>query len=112
MWVRATAARGLASIGDLRAVPALITALGDRRRYVRGVVAWALGSLGDGRAVQPLIGLMQRSTTANVRIDSARALGQLGAVKAIEVLAPVLQDQDLDPGLRRAVDEALRRIGA
>ncbi len=57
-WLGPKAARALASTGDERAVEPLLSALGDRREYIRKAAAEALGKLGDSRAIEPLSAAM------------------------------------------------------
>jgi HEAT repeat protein len=53
--VRATAAKVLGEIRDVRAVEPLVAALTDSDRLVRWAAADALGELKDTRAVEPLM---------------------------------------------------------
>src|SRR3990167_2076669 len=53
--VRVIVLQLLADIGDVRAVDALINALGDKEYKVRANAVVALGEIGDTRAVEPLI---------------------------------------------------------
>jgi phycocyanobilin lyase subunit alpha len=57
--LRRNAARALGKLGDRRAVPALIEALGCVDFYVREAAAQALEGLGDPQAVPALIQLLQ-----------------------------------------------------
>jgi HEAT repeat protein len=102
--VRASAARALAEIGDIRAVEPLIANLEDV-----GTAAYALGQLGDPRAVEPLINTLGNKDW-HVRRAAAHALGQLGDPRAVEPLVAALNDGHKN--VRVAAAEGLGKLGA
>lgn len=136
---RIAALKALAEARDREAVPAIIVLLSDEDDSVRKHAARALGRIGDlsgaeplaqalaneehpdvlqaverslvriGRAsVSPLMELVD-SPRVEVRVGAIRALGRLGAAKAVDVLVWGLSDRD--PDVRAAAVAALRRIG-
>lgn len=76
---RLAAALALARRKDLRAVPALMAALGDRNTIVQGVVASVLGKLGDQRAKPALEGLLGSTKSGFLRSQLKEALLALAA---------------------------------
>lgn len=76
---RLAAALALARRKDLRAVPALMAALGDRNSIVQGVVASVLGKLGDQRAKPALAGLLGSTKSGFLRSQLKEALLALAA---------------------------------
>jgi len=63
----------LGNLGERRAVPALIEALGDRSALVRGHAAWALGRLG-GEAARTALQVrleIEHDSTARAEIEAA-----------------------------------------
>ncbi|NDJ53571.1 MAG: HEAT repeat domain-containing protein [Chloroflexi bacterium] len=97
-WVRALKDKDqrLAAIQSLmemgpEAVPALITALEDRNRFVRESAAHVLGHSRDRRAVLPLCAALADSEAA-VRQVAAYALGRLNDVRAVPSLMFALRD--------------------
>jgi HEAT repeat protein len=100
---------------DLRAIEALIIALGDENKEVRFTAADVLVAIGTS-ALEPLISVLKNSSNFRVRGMSAIALGKIGDTKAIEPLIDVLlEDEDpaSDPHqfVKRAVASALEDIG-
>ena len=77
--VRVQAALVLGKLGDTRAVPPLIKALGDANKTVRGIAASALGQLGDASAVDPLRGLLKREGDPFVKGQAEKALASLSS---------------------------------
>jgi hypothetical protein len=88
---RIAAAVSLGRLGDERAVPPLIRALGDKSPVVRGVAASALGHIGDARAIAPLERLLSDPS------DAVRA-------RAREALQLIREKQARAAGGGRAVD--------
>lgn len=75
---RSHAAESLGTLGDLRAVPALIHSLSDQYRLTRAYAARALGKLGDVLALEPLLRVMRSEDEFfGVRAEAAEALGKL-----------------------------------
>jgi hypothetical protein len=77
--VRVQAALVLGKLGDNRAVPPLIKALGDANKTVRGIAASALGQLGDSSAADPLRSLLKRETDPFVKGQAEKALASLSS---------------------------------
>jgi HEAT repeat protein len=129
--VREAACEALATLGDPRAVPSLVGALGDDYWPVRRAAAEALGGLGDTRAVEPLLAALEAELTHlagaavpvrfghtdfpglqdswTVRRDIAIALGKLGDSRAVGALVDALRDDR--SWVRRYAAEALGKIG-
>jgi hypothetical protein len=76
--VRLQAALLLGKVGDRAAGPALIKALGDDNRLVRGMAAQALGRVGAGEGAGPLKGLLEHERDGFVRREAEKALASLG----------------------------------
>jgi len=91
--VRERAAVSLGNIGDKRAVPSLIEALGDSESGVRRETAKALGFIKDARAVPSLVEALSDGDT-NVRLYAAYALGEIKDAAAVPVLLKALSDPE------------------
>jgi phycocyanobilin lyase subunit alpha len=100
--LRRNAARALGKLADLKAVPALIQALGCADFYVREAAAQSLETLGDPGAVPALIALLQNQTPGTLPAleppqlvqpyDAIlEALGSLKATVAAPFIEPFLQ---------------------
>lgn len=135
--VRSHAAQALGRIGDPRAVDYLVTLLQDNVKAVREDVARALVILGEAAlprlraslrhedwlvrlhavealgkmrvpdVVEDLLSVMFNDRDAAVRVDAARALGEIGDARAVEFLLTAMKDRDIRP---KAI-EALGKIG-
>ena len=106
-------AKLLGEIGDIKAVPILITALKDdnlfqTKPFSRICTAKALGKLKDTRATFPLIEVLS-SDWDEARKAAAWALGEIQDLAAIEPLAKVLQDENRK--VRAIAQAALLKIG-
>jgi hypothetical protein len=77
--VRVQAALVLGRLHDPRAVAALIKALNDPNKTVRGIAAQALGQLADASASDPLRQLLKREADPFVRSQAEKALAGLAA---------------------------------
>lgn len=104
--VREEAAAGLAAIGD-SAIPSLVNALRHEEWLVRLHAVEALGKTRSPQAVEPLLSVLFNDHDSAVREDAARALGEIGDVRAVEYLATLVHD----PALRTVAIEALGKIG-
>jgi HEAT repeat protein len=86
---RQAATAALGTLGDARAVPALVQLLRDVR--LRRFAVGALGRIGDRRAVEPLLALLRGDRFISVREAAARALGEIGdrrvATRLVALLA-------------------------
>jgi len=126
--VQKGAAKALGEIGDERAVEPLIEALrhiyypdhiGWEDRYMgefddwigdmhlQGVVERALVKIGEP-AVEPLIQAL-KDGYSHVREGAAKALGEIGDIRAVEPLIQALKDEDSD--VRKIAAEALGKMG-
>jgi hypothetical protein len=70
----------------------------------------ALGASGDLRAVEPLIDLLERSDSLEVKIHVCDALGRIGDPRAIDPLIAKLQDRDEDFYVRKKAAYTLYAI--
>lgn len=108
--------RGLAAdaAGILRldqAVPSLIDALTDRRKYTRIFAAKALGRVGEDRGAVSALGNMVEDPDDDVRLAAVEALAALGALS--RPVVPIIAQQ-LEGGhskIKEAASRALARIG-
>ena len=88
-----TAPCAIPTIGDTRAVDALIGGLLGPNWMVRRHAAEALGKIGDPRSAEALIQSLQDEDWL-VRRNAAESLARLGAKQAIEPLLPLLEDEN------------------
>jgi HEAT repeat protein len=107
--VRAASIYALGVTRDERAVPILISRLGDDDKAVRRISARALGKIGDPSAVEPLIATMKnRLEPLSVRCVAANALGMLGDIRSA---CPLMQASEAEHGaLRASAINALRHM--
>jgi hypothetical protein len=98
----------LGNLGDRRATPLLVDALGDRAPETRIYAALALGRLGDPQAVPPLIQVFS-TDERDVRKAAAYALGEIHDPRALPALAGALSDPIADIRYNAAI--ALARYG-
>lgn len=94
-------------MGDERAVPALIEALSDKDEWVRFGAMIVLAKMGEP-AVKPLIDVLMHPNRV-VRESAAETLGRIGDRRAVEFLAPLLNDTH--DGVRCQAAVALGRMG-
>ena len=71
----------------------MISALGDKERYVRRAAAEALGKLGDVRAVEPLISVLGDIDADACRM-AAESLGKFGDKRAVGPLITALEPRE------------------
>ncbi|MDX8413894.1 MAG: HEAT repeat domain-containing protein [Mariprofundales bacterium] len=92
-WSRSYAARALGTLGGIRAVSGLITALQDDDKRVRSDAAEALGKIGDSQATQPLFSAL---TDPNwlVRESASSALATFSDQEIIDKLTHFLDSDD------------------
>ena len=103
----------MGELGDIKAVPILITALKDdnlfqAKPFSKICAAKALGQLKDTRATFPLIEILS-SDWDEARKAAAWALGEIQDLAAIEPLIQVLQDENRE--VRDIAQAALLKIG-
>lgn len=138
--VRRQAVRSLETIGESPAVEALIRALDDTDPFVVRLAARALGGLGDHSATGPLMESYESDPHPFVAAEIAIALGRLpesrykdfyltrltdssaavrrAAVQALSALGSrdsyehlrYLAERDDDPSVRRAAEDAAKRL--
>ncbi len=111
--IRAYAAEGLGSIGDVHAIAPLIGALSDENTTVRRFAISSLGHLRDERAVDVLIPFIH-DEEPDMRCAAVVALGELGLTptppsQVIEAL--IASMADADRAVCSAAVVALGRIG-
>jgi HEAT repeat protein len=108
--VQHTAATALGTLGDLRAVDALIQVLANPNASLqaRRPAIHSLGQLGDPRAMPALIEALGESDSS-LRWGAAWALGELGDARAVESLHHLLEIEQ-DEGVRRTVLAALSKL--
>jgi HEAT repeat protein len=102
----------LGRIGDHRAIPALIDALGDSDEKIRYHAAQALVDIPDQRAFEPLMQHLQDSD--NMVVSSAiGALGTIGDRRAVESIIPFLVKKRAwdQAGIRDSAAVALGNLG-
>ncbi len=105
--VRSYAARGLANIGDIRAVTSLMDSLGDQYEDVQESVVRALVSLKEGINIDSLVSLLKNENPV-LRRNSIMVLGALGTSHVVSTISFALKDDDVR--VRRAVVKALSSI--
>jgi HEAT repeat protein len=98
----------LGNLGDRRATPLLVEALGEKDVETRLYAALALGRLRDPAAVPPLLTVFANDER-DVRKAAAYALGELGDPRAVPPLEAALNDPIADVRYNAAV--ALARFG-
>jgi aminopeptidase N len=102
---------GLAALRDERATSHLLswTKYGRPTRVRRAAIL-ALPKIDDGRKTREALEDLLGDSDPHLRIDVARALGEIGDVKARGALRDQLEI-DLDPRVRRRLREVLRDLG-
>ncbi|WP_135663692.1 HEAT repeat domain-containing protein [Halorhabdus rudnickae] len=104
------AVRVLGKIGDERAIETLVDFIdGDGDPALQRVTLQALGEIGDHEATQAVANRLA-AENSGVRSAAARALGLLGDTRAIDPLADVLDEDDVDE-VRASAAWALTQIG-
>ena len=107
--VRLTSAQALGSLGDPRAVDALLAALrSDSDAGVRKMAAWALGEIEDARAVDGLSEAVRSDRDVEVRAMSAWALGEIESPQGVPALGAALRDSSVE--VRRMAVWALGEV--
>jgi HEAT repeat protein len=104
--VRTIAVIALGQIGDPAGAPAVRTEASSRLAVDQAIAIRILGKLRDRESV-PLLTERLRSTSGEVRIAAADALGEIGDWSATLPLIEALND----PWARRAAAVALARLG-
>ena len=108
--VRRNAARALGKMGDTGLANALIAHMKDHPDLIEEETVEALGEM-ENQAAVPELAKLLRSPRSSLRRASAKALGRLGSMEAIDALRGAASEVG-DPDLRRASLQALRALGA
>ncbi len=107
-FVQKHAVRALAEIGDARAVPRLVEALGRGDALLEGEILAALPAF--GAAARPALEERLRHPRAAVRARCAEGLARLGFAESAPAIAPLLDARE--PGVRQAAAAALGQLQA
>jgi len=95
-------AYALHRVEDARAVPALLSLLGDSHPYTRAFAARGLGALKEAAApAVPVLLPLVTGSDRLVAIEAIRALGRLGDARAAPALLAMARAPKADPTLRR-----------
>ena len=110
--VHVAAARTLGRVGDVTAVPVLITSLNDRNDQVRSTAASALGEIGNSAqtAVPTLINMLTMEAHDKVRRDVVLGLAGIGTPDALNALIEAIFN-DESRLVRKEAVLGLSRIG-
>ena len=109
-------AKAIQMLGDLRAndaTPVLVQYLFLRTTdpNMKQLILASLGKIGDTRAAQPLIEFLHRDLDPATRGTAIFALGEIGALESVDVLARIAQ-ADSDQTVRRLAGEAKTKVEA
>ena len=96
------AANALRDVGDARAVPLLVPALGDPLFTVRNTALRALTSY--GAAAEPALLELLAASDRTVRRQAIRGLGAAGTSRSLKALRAL--ERDADPAVRRDAERA------
>ncbi len=117
--LRRNAARALGKLGDMRAVPVLISCLECPDYYLREAAVQALESLAAGNSVGPITALLSGGLEAAVEVPGKphlaqpynailEALGSLGDSQSVKVIEPFLEHTV--PQVKNAAARALYQL--
>ncbi len=107
-WLRITACDALGELGDTRAVPHLIEALGDEE--ARWAAIDALARIGSTKALKPLSSLL-RDPRPEVRIEVVAAFGRFSDERILPLLES-LEQKDPSSDVRTRASEVRRDLAA
>lgn len=99
----------LGQMRDPRTIEPTIRALKDKSHRVRSAAAWSLATAGTSKGVEPLAEVLKQDPDASVREAAARALGNLGDIRATPALAGALAETNMM--IRGVAVVSLRKIG-
>ncbi len=105
------AAWGLGRIGDERALEALRRGLNARYRSVQAHCARSLGSLGDKTVLPTLLDRLVTEQDVGLQMAFAAALGQLGAMEAIDPLLALLRASNTEDAQMEFTLAVARLVG-
>lgn len=105
----ATAARMLGTIGDARAVPELVHALGSAHESTRAAAAGALGEIRSPDAAEALWQSAESDSSSVVRGWAIFAYAVSAGQPAQEALVEALEDEDVE--VRRGAAAGLAEVG-
>jgi HEAT repeat protein len=109
--IRAGIAKVLGKIGNNGTKEDLINALKDESKKVQVWVNFALYKLGITQKLDTLISwLKDKDEDLEIRIEAAKALGETGDRRVIELLTNIAKDEEEQTVLRDEVIEALYKI--
>lgn len=106
--VRLRAARALGVLGDVKAVPALVEALGHSDDLIAGEAADALALIGEA-ALPALVDALSNQDS-HVRWHAAKSLSQMANPRAADALISALNDDDF--GVRWFAAKGLAAMGS
>ncbi|MGE0451017.1 MAG: HEAT repeat domain-containing protein [Vicinamibacterales bacterium] len=101
-------AAALAQVEDPRALPALLTLLGDAHPYTRAFAAKGLGAMKGDAAAAPLVPLVAGEDRA-LAIEAIRSLARLRALSAAPAVLKLVQAPKTEPHVRL---EAVLALGS
>lgn len=97
----------LVPIGDMRALPHIVAAMGDEDDQVYEVATWGASEFGE--AAIPLLMDALKSSNARLRAKSAEAMVKIPFLDITQLMVNLLQDTDAE--VRRVALFALGNIG-
>lgn len=100
--LRAEVLRALGALGDERAAPDLLTALGAEDRIVEVAAVQALARLGDTDTVPHLVRFLDGTRDPELRASTLLALGRIGGRQAEQALSALRPPRSADLGERTA----------
>jgi len=111
-WVRERAVDALAQIGSKKAVPKLVSMLGQNAR-TDTVVIRGLSKLGGPQEISKIVPLL-KSSERDVQIEAIKAISHLADEKRAETVRSMLQKikQSDDPTIINNADQAIKEIDA
>ena len=111
-WVRERAVDALAQIGSKKAVPKLVSMLGQNVK-TDTVVVRALAKLGGPKEISKIVPLLKRPER-ELQVEAIKAISHLADEKRAETVRNVLQQikQSDDPTIINNADQAIKEIDA
>jgi serine/threonine-protein kinase len=111
-WVRERAVDALAQIGSKKAVPKLVSMLGQNVK-TDTVVVRALAKLGGPKEISKIVPLLKRPER-EIQVEAIKAISHLADAKRADTVRSVLQQikQSDDPTIINNADQAIKEIDA